>query len=72
MKYFHERGKSGESCLHLSAQMGHLACVTQMLELGADPRWKDKEENKPAGVSKAHGHDSAFRALEAKALMMNE
>lgn len=72
MRHLHERGKSGESCLHLGAQLGHLACISRMLSLGADPRWKDKEGNRPDGVAKAHGHGDVFRALEAKALMMND
>jgi len=56
--------ENGDSALHLAAFSGHVACVEVLLDLGANPKMKNKFGETPLDNAKAKGHTDVIKILE--------
>jgi uncharacterized protein len=58
--------KTGETCLHLSAEKGYVAFVRMLLENGADMTIADKKKQLPYNAAKANKYAEAASLLNPR------
>lgn len=55
---------TGNSCLHLTAQNGHMSCLSFLVKLGANPFALDNDYNSPLTVAGNRGHNDCVMYLD--------